>query len=127
MERIQIPPDLFLEFIDVELPYYLIKLGRYGMAETSDFIEMILDGEKLSAFAVKGEEKILLGEVDRRKLKKVEELYRKGLLEAVPYRGAPEGRALCPMCGEPVFDKWQYYMGHYYHKECFLKHYRKFW
>lgn len=127
MEKIRLPPDLFLEMVDIELPYHLIKLGRWKEAESADFVEMAYDGERLVVEAVKGDERILLGIADKKRMERVEELKKKGLLKATGYRGSPEGRFLCPLCGDPVSEGWQYYVGHYYHRECFLKHYRKFW
>lgn len=94
--------------------------------EESDYVEITYDGVKLHTVAVR-EERIFLGEVDKKKLERVEELHRKGLLKATPYKVEPEGKALCPMCGDSVFEDWTYYVGHYYHGECFRKHYRKFW
>jgi len=127
VDRIRIPPVLFLELIDVELPYHMQYLGKIKDVEKADYVEIVCDGTVVSATAVAGENRVFLGEVDRRKLERVEELRQKGLIKPVRYMGEPEGKVLCPVCGEPVFESWAYYVGFYYHSECFKKAYRKFW
>ncbi|WP_148305887.1 hypothetical protein [Geoglobus acetivorans] len=127
VDRIRIPPVLFLKLIDVELPYYLYYRKNRNDVEKADYVEIVCDGTVVRAEAVAGENRVFLGEVDRRKLERVEELRQKDLIKPVRYMGEPEGKALCPVCGEPVFESWAYYVGLYYHSDCFKKAYRKFW